>query len=170
MASCDQLPLMHAYHDGELSPERARAAEAHARGCAMCAGELASLKSLSTRLQALKLPAMPVELPLKVHARISEMPDRGALRLASWLTAAAAAVVIASVTWMNASPTTTQSTRGSRASRPLVAWESAAINAHQRMNQTAAVGEEYQFAEEVVEDLSMQLAVSTDYGRSATHE
>lgn len=159
--TCDQLHLIHAYHDGELSPERAGEVESHMRGCAVCEAELASLRAMSLRLRAIALPAMPVDLPARVRAKFADVPDGAALRLASWLTAAAAMVIAASLVWLGAGSNPTSATKAG----PMVAWERAAISDNQRITQTSSLGEEFQLAQELVDDLSMQLALNTDNGK-----
>lgn len=160
--TCDQLHLIHAYHDGELSPERAREVESHMRGCAVCVAELASLRAMSLRLRAIAVPAMPAELPAQVRASLADVPDKAALRLASWLTAAAAMVIAASLVWLGTGSTHTSTTTKSG---PMVAWERAAVSDNQRITQSSTLGEEFQLAQEVVDDLSMQLALNFDNGK-----
>ena len=161
--TCDQLHLIHAYHDGELSPERAREVESHANGCAACAAELASLRAMSAKWRSMAVPAMPAGLPARVRAGLTNASDRAALRLASWLTAAAAVVVAASLVWLGvgAGDGVTTAKAG-----PMVAWERAAISDNQRLVQSSSLGEEFQLAQELVDDLSMQLALNTDSGKA----
>ena len=92
-----QNELIHAYHDGELSPAQVAAVEAHLRDCAACAELLAELRQVSRLVAAAPLADMPPAAMKRMQQAWWAAQDRGVLRVASWLTAAAAAVILAAV-------------------------------------------------------------------------
>ena len=99
MKPCENAQLIHAYHDGELSSERKAFVEAHLRECAACEAELKALRGMSTTLRFAAKPAMPAGMMAQLHKRVEEQAtaraEAGAMRLAGWLTAAAAAIAMA---------------------------------------------------------------------------
>jgi anti-sigma factor RsiW len=100
---CQQIELIHAYHDGELPPAQVAAVEAHLNDCADCRALLADLRHVSQLVAAAPLVDVPPQAMTRMQqawwaagaARAAQ--DRGVLRIASWLTAAAAAVIFAAV-------------------------------------------------------------------------
>ncbi|MCX5662304.1 MAG: zf-HC2 domain-containing protein [Planctomycetota bacterium] len=98
MTRCDQEQQVHRYHDGELDAPAAAAVESHLRSCPACSAELRLLRSLGASLRTLaEATPIPIGLGRSVHRRVERFADAGTLRLAGWLTAAAAAVVLACV-------------------------------------------------------------------------
>ena len=97
---CERAHDIHAYHDGELSaPAQVAAVEAHLRDCAACAALLADLRELSTRVAAAPMVDITPVAMKRMQQAWWAAQDRGVLRVASWLTAAAAAVILAAVMW-----------------------------------------------------------------------
>jgi anti-sigma factor RsiW len=94
---CERAHDIHAYHDGELSPAKVAAIEAHLRDCAACAELLAELRQLSQLVAAAPMVDMPPAAMKRMQQAWWAAQDRGVLRVASWLTAAAAAVILAAV-------------------------------------------------------------------------
>jgi len=100
MSGCAYEPKVSAFYDGEL-PETERAAfEAHLAGCAICTAELERVQSLSDELRAARQPRL-TEMD-KARLRQTAAAEAGRLakgdgRWARWLTAAAAAVFLVSV-------------------------------------------------------------------------
>ena len=100
MSGCAYEPKVSAFYDGEL-PESERAAfEAHLAGCAICTAELERVQSLSDELRAAPQPHL-TEMD-KARLRQSAAVEarrlaKGDGRWARWLTAAAAAVFLVSV-------------------------------------------------------------------------
>jgi anti-sigma factor RsiW len=92
--SCGNIADVHRYHDGELSPAEREAFEAHLRGCHECGGLLADLRRLSAMIAGADLAPLPAD----VLSRVQELPqktgEQAILRIAGWLTAAAAAVLV----------------------------------------------------------------------------
>jgi anti-sigma factor RsiW len=92
-----QNELIHAYHDGELSPAQVAAADAHLRDCAACAELLGELRQVSQLVAAAPMVDMPPAAMKRMQQAWWAAQDRGVLRVASWLTAAAAAVILGAV-------------------------------------------------------------------------
>ena len=93
-----QSELVHAYHDGELSPEQMAAFEAHLNGCADCRELLADLRKISQLVTAAPIADVPQQASRRMQQAwwaAQAARDRGVRRVASWLTAAAAAVILA---------------------------------------------------------------------------
>lgn len=94
---CSQAIQIHRYHDGELSAAARRGVEEHLLTCVECGDLLADLRRLSALIES----AAPAEAPAAVLRRLHDMPrtvrEQGVLRVAGWLTAAAAAVLIAAL-------------------------------------------------------------------------
>src|SRR4051812_18269813 len=103
--TCERAAQVHAYHDGECSPEVRVAIESHLADCEECTALLGDLRRMSQVVARAPLAAMPVGLPDRVERRAwARAGDRTVLRIASWLTAAAAAVLIAALPfWRNRS-------------------------------------------------------------------
>lgn len=111
--TCHHAQHLDAYHDGELPSATARELEAHLARCEACAAELAALRALSARLQAAALPE-PTPLMLERWASSRrEIEDRRLRRLASWLTSAAAAVLLGTLALSFAAPDAATTTTGS---------------------------------------------------------
>jgi len=92
---CDETAQIQAYFDSELSPADQAAMRIHLQSCAACQAELAELKRLSELVAA----APMVEMSDAAFARLQSnfrhvVSDRGVMRIASWLTAAAAAILV----------------------------------------------------------------------------
>lgn len=92
--SCDQNTNLHAYHDGELAAGGRAAFEAHLRECAVCAEQLDELRRLGQMLKNAPMePISPIALA-RLERAYDAVRDRGVRRVAGWLTAAAAAVLV----------------------------------------------------------------------------
>src|SRR5262249_11419393 len=88
---------IHAYHDGDLSPEARKALEKHLELCAECRELLAELQNLSQMFATVPLPEMPPRALNRMYGAwwpTAQVRDRGVRGLAGWLTAAAAAVLV----------------------------------------------------------------------------
>ncbi|MGB9626314.1 MAG: anti-sigma factor family protein [Phycisphaerae bacterium] len=92
--SCGKIADVHRYHDGELSPAGREAFEAHLRGCHECGDVLADLRRLSVMIAGSDLAPLPADLLSRVQELPRRTGERAILRIAGWLTAAAAAVLI----------------------------------------------------------------------------
>jgi anti-sigma factor RsiW len=106
--SCDREAEVHAYHDRQLGPAAREAFEEHLANCPDCAGLLADLRGVSGLILAAAMPATDDRATQRYYAAWDESRrQRGVLRISSWLTGAAAAVLIGSLLlWPNDSRTT----------------------------------------------------------------
>ncbi len=95
--ACNDTANIHRYHDGELSATEQEVVAAHLGHCAECRRLLADLQGLSAMIAGAPLTAMPSGLEHRLLERTRAVGERGVLRLAGWLTATAAAVLIASL-------------------------------------------------------------------------
>src|SRR5947208_1163142 len=96
--TCEKVAQLHAFYDGELDPSRTRSFEAHLERCAECRrllDELQDLSSILIRAPRREIPAVAVNRI--VHNAWHGARDRGVLRIAGWLTAAAATLLVASL-------------------------------------------------------------------------
>jgi mycothiol system anti-sigma-R factor len=86
--------LVEVYLDNELDRETARELEAHADGCAECAGELARLGELRHALRDASLRhAAPASLRARIHASAAEISTPPVRALPAWTRIAAACVL-----------------------------------------------------------------------------
>ena len=122
--TCPQESEVHAYHDGALPPARQVAVEAHLAECGACGALLGELRDISRRVAAAPLPevsAVPFDRYYDVWDRNR---DRGVLRISGWLTAAAAAVLVASLVLFPAAHTPVETATAAKGS-----WEPVALMA-----------------------------------------
>ncbi|SRR6266568_1281778 len=116
---CDQTKHIQAYYDGEMSAADRAAFGAHLSSCGICSAELDALRRLSTDLAWASIPALSQTALARFHRTAEVAEERGVLRLAEWLTATAAAILVIGLTGLFRHDTT-------HASAP-DAWEQAAI-------------------------------------------
>ena len=104
--SCPQAANVHAYHDDELPPAARRSAEIHLAECPACAELLNDLRALSRQIGSAPLPLV-TDVPFdRYHDAWRVVRQRGVLRISGWLTAAAAAVLVATLLSFPSSPHT----------------------------------------------------------------
>ena len=92
--SCDRFAQVHAYHDDALAASDRAAIEAHIDACADCRAMLSDLRGLSNLFAAAPLAVMSPAAMARLSRNLRAARDQGILRITSWLTAAAAAVLI----------------------------------------------------------------------------
>ena len=92
--SCDRFAQVHAYHDDALAVSERVAIEAHLEQCADCRALLSDLRGLSNLFAAAPLAVMSPATMARLSRNIRAARDQGILRITSWLTAAAAAVLV----------------------------------------------------------------------------
>lgn len=95
--SCDRSTQVHLYHDGELPAGEREALEAHLRSCDECQAVLTELRSLSRLFAAAPMTQIQPDAMQRLRETRYVLPDAGVLKIAGWLTAAAAAVLIAAL-------------------------------------------------------------------------
>ncbi len=95
--SCPRQAQVHRYCDGELCAREQESLAAHLRECPECARLHAEIRRLSELVSEAALVEMPAGLVERAQGGWSAARDRSVLRLAGWMTAAAAAVLIGAV-------------------------------------------------------------------------
>ncbi|MEP0841818.1 MAG: zf-HC2 domain-containing protein [Phycisphaerae bacterium] len=95
--SCNRSAEVHRYHDGELAAAQRAAVESHVDQCAECKALLSDLARLSALVAAAPRAALPEPALARLRESWRSSRERGVIRVAGWLTAAAAAILIAAV-------------------------------------------------------------------------
>jgi anti-sigma factor RsiW len=95
--SCDYTDQVHQYHDGELPAGERDALEAHLKSCADCQTMLGELRAMSRMLAAATMAQIDEAAMQRIRNARYVLPDTGVLKIAGWLTAAAAAVLLAAL-------------------------------------------------------------------------
>ena len=95
--TCGSIEQLQAYYDGELPVEQRAVVEAHLAECASCRLVVSELGALSEMVSNAAMAQMPAGAMGRVNETWSRANDRGVLRIAGWLTTAAAAVLIGAV-------------------------------------------------------------------------
>src|SRR3954464_14031381 len=85
---------LRAERDGGLPVEQRVALESHLRECAECAELLRELEGLSAMFVSAPLEPLPAGAMQRIEHAWDAIQDRAVLRISSWLTAAAAAVLV----------------------------------------------------------------------------
>jgi anti-sigma factor RsiW len=128
--SCDRNAQVHAYHDDALAPASRVELEAHLESCTDCRALLADLRSLSNLIAAAPLATMSPEAMARLSKSWRAARDRGLMRITSWLTAAAAAVLIGALllyTDRTTTPNTTIATGHGNGDPVAASWETVAL-------------------------------------------
>lgn len=93
--SCEKSAQVQAYYDGELPPADQASMRVHIEHCADCGDLLAELKLLSELVASAPMAEMPATTLARLQGNWRQaVGDRGVMRIASWLTAAAAAILV----------------------------------------------------------------------------
>ena len=135
---CHETPQIEAYHDGESTPiERVRF-ETHLRECEECRRTLEQLQRLSLFVADSPMAVMPPEAMGRLTgawdlvrarsmgermAQERAANERGVLRIAGWLTAAAAALLMGGLVMLAPSTQPTVVVEGG----PGTAWDTAPV-------------------------------------------
>lgn len=118
--SCDRTNDVHAYFDDLLSPARREELESHLALCADCRRMLAELVQLRAMLQEAELPGLADTTLERYRSAFYAARDRDVRRVASWMTAAAAVLLIATMAmWPDGNSGTPMTAS--------VPWESVAV-------------------------------------------
>jgi len=99
METCDYIPWVGAYHDGELPEDRRIELERHLPGCEQCLAELDDLRQLSHMLASEHRPSMASAAAARFHRHVDAMTERSLVRFAELLSGVAAAVLLAAGVW-----------------------------------------------------------------------
>jgi len=143
MDTCSYSMQLSAYHDGELSPDDRDQLERHLSECPACAAELEQFRRLSAILDTAPRPQLSDKSRRELYALAPQVQDAGYLRIAKWVTAMAASVMLAASVWVMSHQPNTQAF-----SDVPRAWEQDAINP------PTDASAEPRFAELVVNGLS----------------
>lgn len=95
--TCEKSQQVHAYHDEQLPVEQKVALEAHLAACAECRELLEDLKRLTLMFATVPLSDVSPRAINRMYGSFwanKELRDRGVRRLAGWMTAAAAAILV----------------------------------------------------------------------------
>src|SRR5689334_6851742 len=94
--SCDRAAQVHAYHDRQLGPAAREALELHLESCSECAALLGELRAISRMIADAPLPIVAAQQQMNepLYDAWYVAQQRGVLRMSSWLTGAAAAVLL----------------------------------------------------------------------------
>jgi anti-sigma factor RsiW len=154
--TCNQSADLERYHDGELSSEHTARMKQHIASCQACQSELASLERLTAllvdvpmpELRPLALEQLHQQLDRHITGRLNQQAERGVMRLAKWLTAAAAVILLVSSMQLFLMQTAPASD-----GNPSLAWEMSNAMLSQEST-TGGVSDEHSFAAWIVSDLS----------------
>lgn len=124
--NCNRATQANKYHDGELAGDERVGFEAHLEQCEDCRQLLGELGRLTAMVKGMRGAEMPAGLIERLQERRRESEERTILRLAGWLTATAAGILIASLLSWPATGT-------DMAGQPAI-WESVAIRPASELN------------------------------------
>jgi anti-sigma factor RsiW len=124
--SCERAAQVHAYHDRQLGPAGREAFELHLENCSECVALLGELRAISQAIADAPLPMVAAQMNERLYDAWYVAQQRGVLRMSSWLTGAAAAVLIGAL--LLTPRGSTSSDTGSVAQAPQAnTWEAAAL-------------------------------------------
>src|SRR6186997_1176895 len=97
--TCEQTAQIHRYHDGDLSPAEQAFVQEHLTTCGECRELLGDLQDISRMFATVDLPEVTNRAINRMQgawwkAATAKAEDRSIRKLASWMTAAAAAVLV----------------------------------------------------------------------------
>jgi anti-sigma factor RsiW len=90
--TCDNLPRVSAYHDGELPAAAAAEVERHLATCGACAAELAGYRAVSRSFASAELPKLSNPARRRLRRALDEERAASRLRIVRALTAVAASI------------------------------------------------------------------------------
>ena len=90
--TCDNLPRVSAYHDGELPEAAAAEVERHLSACAACSAELEGYRAMSRSLGGVELPKLSNSARRRLRRALEDERAASRLRIVRALTAVAASV------------------------------------------------------------------------------
>ena len=148
--SCEREAQVQAYYDNELPPAVRAGAESHLRECKDCASLLAELRAMSDAVRSADRAKMPADAMKRLEQAWWRKRDRGVLRLAEILTAAAAAVIFATLYF-----STDRNGAPADPSPRAMAWQTAAFTPPAASREEGG-GEVVAVAEWIANDLSVE--------------
>jgi anti-sigma factor RsiW len=123
------LPLLEAYHDGELDPPTRAQAEDHLASCESCAAELARIRAAAAPLRTLREVQPTSHQMAGFRIAVEEAADDGrTLRTAQTLAVMAASILIVGLAWLRVlSPPPTSQPRPPVVAAGTQPWELVAM-------------------------------------------
>jgi len=114
LPDCQFNPRLSSFHDGELDAAARQEMEEHLLTCTSCAGQLAEIREVSALFGSFHADGMTDDEATRLHDAVDTVAapplrlDRtsGALRIAGFLMAAAASILIISAAWLSQLPVT----------------------------------------------------------------
>lgn len=100
MDTCPYSMQLSAYHDGEMPPGEREQFEGHLARCGACAAELDQFRRLSAILTGAPRPRLSAESREVLYSLAPQVEAAGYLRIAKWVTAMAASVMLAASVWV----------------------------------------------------------------------
>ena len=150
MSQCN-LPLLHAYLDGEVDPATRQQVERRLTDCPACAREIVSLRELSHLLiEPTSDDITPAELA-RIHHVIEDDADRPILRLGGVLGTIAASILIVSAAWMMEVPGKHPTSPSPQSMAAAPSWEKIALTL--RVEHPSQNDEPIQLADAMLEGL-----------------
>lgn len=141
--SCPGEQTLSAFFDGELSPETVRTVESHLSGCDHCQAAVQDMRATRELLVGAQAPVPSLAAQARWMNSFAESRDRSVRRLAEWLTAAAAVLLVATgvLSYGNRTSATPQ----------LSEWETAMVGADTEGTSNTQVAARW-----IIADLSIQ--------------
>lgn len=122
-----------AFHDGELDPAASREIQQHLQTCADCAGQLEEIRGMSSLFGSFGSDPITEDELARVHEAVDnvdaplQLERVSPFRIAGFLTAAAASILVISAAWLREMPAGNP-TLPHRTVVRLDGWEYAAAN------------------------------------------
>lgn len=166
MNTCQYQAQLQSYHDNQLPLDQAASIKAHLPTCASCQSEFDSLVRTGDLMGELFVDAnLPQLRPLalaQVHQQLDkridllndQLAEQSSFRLAKWLTAVAACVLLASSVQLFFVQSGVTNPGKTYDVAPNLAWETTSAMLDQENAAGPAVSNEYSLAAWIVSDLS----------------
>ena len=126
--NCDRAAQVHAYHDRQLGPAAREAFELHLEQCAECVALLGELRAIS---RAVADAPLPIVAMAQINERLYDAwyvaQQRGVLRMSSWLTGAAAAVLVGALLLTPKGSTSSDTGAVATSQQQANVWEATAL-------------------------------------------
>lgn len=155
--ACERVKDVHDYYDGRMSPAERSAFERHLVNCPDCARLLHSLQALSRLIVATQPPEISAATIAHYRKAWELSRQTGVLRISSWLTAAAAGILLGSLLFWPR-----ERSSSALASAPASAWEVSAIMPPPPRRAIERPDELIELAEWMADDLSETAAAPGD--------
>ena len=149
--ACCEFAQLQAYYDGELPARERETVESHLATCADCRRVVQELGAMSELIVAAPMAQMPAASRERFIEAWEAGSDRGVLKIAGWLTTAAAAVLAFAV--INRAPTGQSEPVATAVPAPAL-WQTVASMSPDVVEQDDNRGELIVLAQWMADDLS----------------